>query len=234
MKYLIISVTFFTALLNLGAAEPPTSEPPKSEPPTSEPPTPKRPILIDPFDPEPSTPEPPVCPPGQQWLECGESCNQDYCQVPEYLVRCVSACLPGCYCECGTCKDFNGNCVPEKQCPRFDNYGYDSICPKPEPVDPVCPGVCGGPNEVFAECASFCGGTCKDFRVPSGIRACIDLCKVGCVCADGYLRHPVTDECVLADSCPTTDEFDYENNVPIKPCTSSESSESKGKLFLSL
>lgn len=155
--------------------------------------------------------------PNELWVECGESCNRDLCTVPRYLVACVSQCAPGCYCECGYLRNIDGICEPTSKCKSNENLGYDSWCPKPKPD---CPNVCASPNEVFKDCASFCGGTCRDYRLPRFI-LCINGCKVGCVCADGFARHPITDECIPINDCPTTDVFDYENNVPIGPknCT---------------
>lgn len=143
--------------------------------------------------------------PHERWVECGESCNRDFCRVPNYFVACVSQCAPGCYCECGYYRDFEDNCVPRLNCPSFDNTGYVKWCPKP--VVHNCP-----KNEVFNDCASFCGGTCKDFRLPRRI-LCIQGCKIGCVCKDGFARHPISDKCVPVEKCPTTDEFDYEKNI---------------------
>lgn len=145
--------------------------------------------------------------PNELWVKKSESCNRDLCKVPNYLVACQSTSKPGCFCQCGYCRDFEDNCVPQDQFSSFDNVGYKSWCPKPK---------CHGPHEVYKTCASFCGGNCRDIRIPINY-LCIQGCKIGCVCKNGYFRHPITQKCVAKDKCPTTEEYDYKNNKPITP-----------------
>lgn len=56
---------------------------------------------------------------------------------------------------------------------------------------------CSGNNEVYRACGSNCPPTCQK----RGPRVCIDSCKPGCFCADGYLRDEKSGSCVDASSC---------------------------------
>lgn len=57
-------------------------------------------------------------------------------------------------------------------------------------------GRCTGPNEKYDGCGSHCPATCAN-REPG---PCIDSCKAGCFCKQGYLRNSAG-ICVKEKNC---------------------------------
>ncbi|XP_033215773.1 chymotrypsin inhibitor-like [Belonocnema kinseyi] len=55
-----------------------------------------------------------------------------------------------------------------------------------------------GENEVFNRCGTACPKTCNDQRES---RACVAICKIGCDCLPGYVRHDSSQLCVLPEEC---------------------------------
>lgn len=69
------------------------------------------------------------------FLECGPSCQRDFCQTTNYRkVPCVDRCLTGCFCQCGFARDEASQiCVPTSCCPTgFENVDYYQKCPSVE------------------------------------------------------------------------------------------------------
>ncbi|KAF7265942.1 hypothetical protein GWI33_020683 [Rhynchophorus ferrugineus] len=54
-----------------------------------------------------------------------------------------------------------------------------------------------GKNTIASGCGSPCQPTCSS---PPG--ACIAVCVSTCNCKPGYVRHDVTNECILKSQCP--------------------------------
>lgn len=79
-----------------------------------------------------------------------------------------------------------------------------------------CIARCRGPHEGCVQCSGPCFDSCATFRLLSG---CTKItCQLGvyyCSCKEGYKRHPVTKQCVLACQCPETYEYDYVNDVVV-------------------
>lgn len=68
-------------------------------------------------------------------------------------------------------------------------------------------------NETFNTCTSRCGDGCRTLFVQT---FCILSCgPPACTCQSNYYRSPLTGLCVLASDCPTTSQYDYENDRPI-------------------
>lgn len=56
---------------------------------------------------------------------------------------------------------------------------------------------CSQPNEFYTDCGSYCISTCQNRQFAN----CIDECKKGCFCKDGYLRDMDSGKCVLPKDC---------------------------------
>ncbi|KAF7265941.1 hypothetical protein GWI33_020682 [Rhynchophorus ferrugineus] len=53
-----------------------------------------------------------------------------------------------------------------------------------------------GPNEEYSNCGSACQETCS-----SKPQLCILVCKQGCFCKSGFVRHDHTGQCVSRSQC---------------------------------
>ncbi|KAF7287535.1 hypothetical protein GWI33_005900 [Rhynchophorus ferrugineus] len=61
--------------------------------------------------------------------------------------------------------------------------------------------ICG-PNEVYKSCGTACPATCS--RTPE---VCIEVCREGCFCKDGYVRSDDTGLCIPRSACPRTSYY---------------------------
>ena len=90
------------------------------------------------------------------------------------------ACVAGCICKNGYIRDANTyKCILRTNCPSL-----------PVPLK-SCP-----KNEVYSESLAGCQKTCYTQNV---MFKCIP--KSGCICKDGYIRSPITNQCISKKSC---------------------------------
>nr|WIM01420.1 zonadhesin-like protein 5 [Limnephilus flavicornis] len=140
-----------------------------------------------------TTPKPQVCPPNEEYSQCGSNACQNTCVDPtlEQLSSGCS-CSPGCVCIPGLLRNQGGLCVAPEDCNIVTSCFFE--------------------NEVFSKCdAHPCQNTCAD---PDLITRCDYTagCYPGCNCAEGYLRS-LENNCVLATSntcvkkCPGPNEI---------------------------
>ncbi|GFT53006.1 hypothetical protein NPIL_616831 [Nephila pilipes] len=124
---------------------------------------------------------PSKCGSDEQFYECIPIC-QGTCSA--YLTNsnlfCKMACRSGCFCREGLYQREDGKCVPPSECQM-------------PPQMQIC-----GLNEEYKECGTACPATCLNFNKP---RICIDLCRPGCFCVDGFVRND-QGECVAPSQCP--------------------------------
>ncbi|CAL1266709.1 unnamed protein product [Larinioides sclopetarius] len=125
------------------------------------------------------------CPKNEEYSDCVVPCND--CQTRgkcNFLV-----CNKGCDCRKGYYRDFNGRCIPARQCPLID--------PTPAPAD--C-----SPDQQYYECIPRCSRTCKAYTKSVEI-FCNQLCVEGCFCKEG-LYEAEDGSCVPPEQCsaPTT------------------------------
>ena len=90
------------------------------------------------------------------------------------------ACVSGCICKAGFIRDANTyKCIKISSCPPIDS----KTCAR---------------NEVYSECgATWCQKNCNTINENWFKCACV----TGCICRDGYIRSPITNQCILITSC---------------------------------
>ncbi|GAB0100412.1 hypothetical protein DMENIID0001_164520 [Sergentomyia squamirostris] len=160
--------------------------------------------------------------PNEEYSECGNSCKES---CSSSRSPCPLFCKPGCYCKSGYSRS-NGVCVPTDQCPGkcsgpnevYSDCGNSckekcgtKFCPQvcetgcfcrpgyarvngiciPKKKCPTC-----GENEQY----TYCGSACTDPCETRG-QTCLDACKEGCFCKDGYSRITPDTPCVPDSQC---------------------------------
>ncbi|XP_063867870.1 uncharacterized protein LOC135104399 [Scylla paramamosain] len=164
------------------------------------------------------------CTGGQKYQVCGNSCART-CLDLATNVDCQRKCVEGCNCLEGFSLDSSGICVPITECPcvyQAKEYkpGYEMMQIQPDGTYRVCecyntdwncweprgnesvarpPQVQCESNEVYVDCLPEEENTCQTMHlrpVPS------ELCRPGCVCAQGYVRNVDTGICTPHNSCP--------------------------------
>nr|WAP28756.1 zonadhesin-like 3 [Yponomeuta cagnagella] len=159
---------------------------------------------LNPENPNPKT----DCDANEEYNDCGTACEASCDNYNDKNRICTLQCVSGCFCKDGLIRDRDGNCVEPNKCPA-----------------PKC-----GANEILSKCWNPCQEkTCKTRYRPDD-RVCDQNCKVGCRCADGYLRHD-NGTCVQAYDCSPprcNDDEDYDQcgtaceitcELGIRPCT---------------
>ncbi|MEE6481972.1 hypothetical protein FKM82_013088 [Ascaphus truei] len=115
----------------------------------------------------------PICGPNEQYYPRCKPCPKS-CRN-EHVI-CDKKCKPGCSCKPGYVLEFakSTKCISPKQCIN---------CTK---------------LEVFDDCNANCPVTCDNYLEKN--RNCILICKAGCVCQKGLVRHNNT--CIQPSKCP--------------------------------
>ncbi|CAL1262478.1 unnamed protein product, partial [Larinioides sclopetarius] len=147
------------------------------------------------------------CSVSEVYKYCG-GCDQ-YCNIEQ--VFCTADCRPGCYCQDGYVRLFQGGtCIPIKTCPApqgsdfsvVENTGPDQVV-ELSPIEEDAYQC--GENEVFQQCGV--GWECEDY-CGRGSNACA-YCQPGCYCSTGYTRSsPEYDAtCIPANQCSRIKEI---------------------------
>lgn len=119
------------------------------------------------------------CPLNEVYSRCGTGKCEATCwnQAED---SCGTSCVPGCICAPGFARDPNTyKCVPAKNCPL------------------VKPGRCPY-YEEWSETLAGCQKTCDSRNTK--IKCVL---QPGCVCKNGYIRSPVTNQCIHISECRT-------------------------------
>lgn len=116
---------------------------------------------------------------------CGPTCLETCDYKPEL---CTADCRFGCFCKEGYVRRSNeagSPCVKREE------------CEEEKPKRKCCK------NQEYSSCGSACPFTCSDlsFPLPKPIRACPAVCKIGCVCKEGFYR--LGKKCVAPERCCT-------------------------------
>ena len=124
------------------------------------------------------------CPLNEVFSECkaGATC-QKTCSTRNTTVEECGGCVSGCICKTGYFRDTNTyKCIKKSSCPPIPKVN-STICAK---------------NEVYSECeATSCQKNCytkNDNWFKCG-------CVAGCICRKGYIRSPITNQCILISAC---------------------------------
>uniref|UniRef100_A0A0K0FVD9 Trypsin Inhibitor like cysteine rich domain protein n=1 Tax=Strongyloides venezuelensis TaxID=75913 RepID=A0A0K0FVD9_STRVS len=131
-----------------------------------------------------SPPQPVTCGRNEVFDQCGATCELK-CGDSEDKPCPLLCAEPACKCAPGFRRHpTNGQCVKPSECPMFLN-----------------PPLSCGMNEVLVQCPPRCEPTCNNLNV-----SCPPVCgKPGCVCASGFVRAPVSNDCILKSQCsPST------------------------------
>ncbi|CEF69530.1 Trypsin Inhibitor-like, cysteine rich domain-containing protein [Strongyloides ratti] len=126
----------------------------------------------------PTTQRPTTCGENEIYTTCSSACEPT-CGVENQV--CPAVCgPPKCECISGYKRNpLNGKCVTPLNCPDLKN---ELSC---------------GANEIVVDCPPRCEATCDNLNV-----SCPPVCGIpGCVCAPGYVRTPVSAECVKISEC---------------------------------
>ncbi|XP_039439707.1 zonadhesin-like [Culex pipiens pallens] len=135
----------------------------------------------------------PECGPNELYNECGTACPET-CDTFNGLVEnraCILLCVPGCFCKDGFVRNKDGQCIPPSECPN-----PTGSTPTIEIVTPVC-----GKNEIFSKCGTACPTTCDTILGLTDNRICPTICRIGCVCQNGFVRNQ-SGQCVAPSECP--------------------------------
>lgn len=62
----------------------------------------------------------------------------------------------------------------------------------------LCSSACPE-NEVYDACGAACQRNCCNSQTLINFMC---ICEAGCICADGYIRDPITNNCILLANCP--------------------------------
>ena len=123
------------------------------------------------------------CPLNEVFSECkgGGTCQKTCSTRNTTDVEC--ACVSGCICKTGYFRDADTyKCIKESSCP---------------PIPTIKSKICAR-NEEFSECeATGCQKNC--YTINDNWFKC--GCVAGCICKEGYIRSPITNQCILITSC---------------------------------
>jgi hypothetical protein len=138
------------------------------------------------------------CKDNEIWNECGpvDSCEAT-CKNPDLIdVICPDVCVAKCVCQEGYVRDANYKCVPRDSCSAGKQLLNSQR--KRSTFFGVVAVQCGE-NEVYSTCGSGCGDlSCQ--QPDSKNLVCPAVCRVGCFCAEGYVRD-ANGKCVTPDQC---------------------------------
>lgn len=121
------------------------------------------------------------CPQNEVFSECkgGGTC-QNTCLTRNTKVE-ECGCESGCICKSGFIRDADTyKCIRTSSCPSIPKI-ESTTCAK---------------NEIYSETGAGCQKNCYTQNIQY---KCIP--KSGCVCRDGYIRCPITNQCILKSSC---------------------------------
>ncbi|KAK3857259.1 hypothetical protein Pcinc_036476, partial [Petrolisthes cinctipes] len=166
------------------------------------------------------------CTGGQRYQVCGNSCGRT-CLDLATNVDCKRKCVEGCNCLDGFSLDTDGICVPVTECPcvyegKEYKPGYEMLQAQPDGTQKVCECFNAGwncwdplpedmeigppqmrcPDEghlAYIDCLPEEERTCQTMHldIMAG-----ELCRPGCVCAEGFVRNVDTEECIPHNQCP--------------------------------
>ena len=149
-----------------------------------------------------------ACGLNERWTECGTACPL-HCPIRNSRTgrietgrehACDMMCQDCCQCAPGHLRDLKrgGQCVEKAACTPVDQEVPYIVMDEPK-----C-----GPNEVFTTCGSACPAHCpvKDPKtgqiLPDTPIICPPVCKIGCVCAQGFVRDAKkSNACVEKSLC---------------------------------
>lgn len=138
-----------------------------------------------------TTQKPQKCGKNEIYTTCSSACEPT-CGVEDKV--CPAKCgPPKCECLSGYRRNpKNGQCVTQSQCPITGNS------------------LACGINEVSVQCPPRCEPTCNNLNT-----SCPAVCgKPGCVCASGYVRAPISGECIKMSECfPSTSPGCQKNEI---------------------
>ncbi|CAG2104857.1 unnamed protein product, partial [Medioppia subpectinata] len=93
------------------------------------------------------------CKENEHYEDCGDHCIE-LCKPPD---SCDAQCDKGCFCDKGYYRDKeNGDCVPEKRCPDYEEEVTESLRVKIK-IKLKCED-----GEIYSECGTRCGQMCSD------------------------------------------------------------------------
>ena len=122
------------------------------------------------------------CPLNEVFSECkGGAFCQKTCSTRNTTVG-ECDCVSGCICKTGYFRDVNTyKCIKRSSCP-----------PIPKVNNTIC-----ATNEVYSECATLCQKNCYSTKNDEFKCGCV----AGCICRKGYIRSPITNQCILISAC---------------------------------
>ena len=107
------------------------------------------------------------------------------------LLEC--ACVSGCICKTGYFRDANTyKCILKSSCPPIPKLS-STLCPR---------------NEIYSATLAGCQKTCYTQNIEY-------KCKPlpGCICKTGYIRSPITNQCILITSCESKFNIQFGLNL---------------------
>lgn len=138
--------------------------------------------------------KPGQCPTNEYWSSNLAGCQKN-CNTIDVLFKCKPS--PGCVCLNGFIRSsINGQCIPINSC-KVCPLGY-SMSPKTGRCNFCCQEC--PENEEFKDCGPYCQPDCNSEAAAKPM-FCIDLCRTGCFCKNGFLRDPSTGKCIPKEWC---------------------------------
>ena len=129
------------------------------------------------------------CPLNEVFSECkGAGTCQMTCSTRNSTIG-ECECVSGCICKTGFIRDANTyKCIKKSSCPPIPKVN-STICAK---------------NEVYSVNGAGCQKNCytQNMQFRCGP-------KSGCICKSGYIRSPITNQCILKSSCESEYFFNY-------------------------
>ena len=135
------------------------------------------------------------CPLNEVFSECkgGGTC-QKTCSTRNTTDR-ECPCVSGCICKTGYFRVANTyKCIKVSSCPPIPKVN-STICPR---------------NEVYSNSLAGCQKSCYTQNLQF---KCIP--KPGCICKTGYIRSPITNQCILITSCESKFFFNFKFDLNI-------------------
>ncbi|PZC85306.1 hypothetical protein B5X24_HaOG201802 [Helicoverpa armigera] len=142
----------------------------------------------------------------ERYNVCPAPCPPRRCGIDDNLVDCAPSpnpgdpeCVPGCECEDGFVRNYEGVCVTRDECPSCPAHEEYDICPAP------CPPRRCDVDDRLIRCA----------KPPDpGDKSC----EPGCRCSDGFARNE-RGVCVARDQCPyNCGPYEIYSPCPSKEC----------------